>query len=106
MSGIGPVNAFALAGSEAARKEKLTAPKKRSQTAVAVENTQSDSFDDVTTSELLQLARDAISGDHSLRPELMEAIQARMSGGMYEDKELLEKVAERLLLLLHEDSHN
>jgi hypothetical protein len=102
MSGIGSVNAFALAGSEAAKKERLSAKGKKKSAASVVAMGASE-FDEVTTSRLLQMAKEALSGDQELRSELMQAIQVRLSDGRYEEREVLESVAEKLLLMMQGD---
>jgi len=103
MSGIGPVNAFALAGSEVGKKERLSAKDKKKSAGSIHAAKNANEFDEVSTSSLLQLAREALSGDHTLRPELMQAIQSRIGKGMYEDREVLASVAEKLLLMMKEE---
>ena len=102
MSGIGPVNAFALAGSEVGKKERLPAKGKK-KAAASIVSQGATEFDEVSTSRLLQMAKEALSGNQAHRPELMQAIQARLSQGKYEEREVLESVAEKLLLMMNED---
>ncbi|MDA1142758.1 MAG: hypothetical protein O3B01_29705 [Planctomycetota bacterium] len=100
MSGIGPMNAFALAGSEVAKKERPSKKENRTAAASIPASKNMSEFDEGSTSRLLQMAREALSGDHTLRPELMEAIQARLGEGFYEDQEVLARVAEKLLYMM------
>ena len=103
MSGIGPMNAFALTGSQVTKKEPLSANGKKKSVASIHASKNANDFDEVSTSRLLQMAREALTGDHSLRPELMHAIQARLGEGMYEDREVLANVAEKLLFMMKEE---
>ncbi|MDA0840731.1 MAG: hypothetical protein O2857_23415, partial [Planctomycetota bacterium] len=61
MSGIGPMNAFALAGSEVAKKERPSAKENRSAAASIPASKDMSEYDEVSTSKLLQMAREALS---------------------------------------------
>jgi DNA-binding NarL/FixJ family response regulator len=54
---------------------------------------------EVSTDELVEIARKALKAKEELRPELLQVIQERINSGHYRDRKVLGKVAEQLLIL-------
>jgi len=100
MAGIGNVNASVIAGSEASRNEQTRgkrAPGKRSGTST--DRASGSVIEDLPVAQLLELAKEIAQGDKAVRPELVQSIQNRLDEGQYENREVIEKLAQSLLYL-------
>lgn len=103
MSGIGPLNAYAAAGSETVKKEKTQrrrGSRGTSQTPSRIED--AVQVEDLQASRLIEMANDALQTKEPVRHELLSVIQSRLEAGDYENRETLEALADRLLLLFEE----
>jgi len=100
MAGIGNVNVSVIAGSEASRSEQTRgkrAPGRKS--GPSTDRASASVIEDMPIAQLLELAKEIAQGDAAVRPELVESIRHRLDEGQYENRQVIEKLAQSLLYL-------
>jgi len=103
MSGIGPINAYAAAGNEAVKKDKTQRRRSSGGTSQTLDRVEGAvQVEDLQASRLIEMARDALETKEPVRQELLSVIQRKLEAGDYENREMLEALADRLLLLFEE----
>ena len=109
MSGIGSINPSIIGTSEGAKQTRKSKGSRQSKDApqkASLTDSNAEVLAEISTSELVYLAEEALEARQPVRADLVEAVQKRLDEGHYEDRNILGRVAERLVRLFRENEPN